>query len=110
MSAVATLDDLIARGISVEVQGTDLVLEGPTDILTDDIIASLRLAKAKLLPAVECKNAFCWDGEDWRAYIDERAAIREIDGGYEHSEADRLAFEDAVTHWLVLNSAVKGTK
>ncbi len=38
-----------------------------------------------------------WDAADWHAYFQERAAIREYDGGLARIEAERLAFEDIVT-------------
>jgi hypothetical protein len=37
-----------------------------------------------------------WDAADWHAYFQERAAIREYDGGLSRIEAERLAFEDIV--------------
>jgi hypothetical protein len=36
------------------------------------------------------------DLEDWQAYFDERAGIREFDGGLPRSEAELRAFEDTV--------------
>ena len=33
-----------------------------------------------------------WDASEWEAFFDERAAIREHDGGFTKSEAERLAF------------------
>jgi hypothetical protein len=47
---------------------------------------------------------------DWRAYLDERAAIREHNGRLSQAEAERLAFEDAVTHWLCLHPAPATTR
>ncbi len=110
MSVLATLDDPFRHGIAVEVQGANLVLKGPTDILTDELVTSLRLAKAELLLTVRCKNASRWDAEDCQAYFEERAAIREYDGGLPRDEAERLAFEDTVTHWFVLNPTAKGAE
>lgn len=34
--------------------------------------------------------------EDWQAYFDERAGIREFDGGLPRSQAELRAFEDTV--------------
>jgi hypothetical protein len=34
--------------------------------------------------------------EDWQAYFDERAGIREFDGGLPRAEAERLAAEETV--------------
>src|SRR5215204_4680340 len=41
-----------------------------------------------------------WSSADWQAYFEERAAIREYDGGFARSEAERLAFADMVACWL----------
>src|SRR5919107_3271291 len=41
-------------------------------------------------------NRACVDLEDWQAYFDERAAIREYDGGFPRPEAERLALKDTV--------------
>jgi hypothetical protein len=46
-----------------------------------------------------------WTAADWQAYVDERAAIREYDGGFPRTEAERLAFDDAVGHWLSAHPA-----
>jgi hypothetical protein len=46
-----------------------------------------------------------WTAADWQAYFDERAAIREYDGGFTRTEAERLAFDDAVGHWLSAHPA-----
>ena len=36
------------------------------------------------------------DREDWQAHFDERAGIREFDGGFPRAEAERLAREDTI--------------
>jgi len=41
-----------------------------------------------------------WDAEDWRAYFDERAGIREFDGELLRPEAERLALGDCIDYWL----------
>ncbi len=50
------------------------------------------------------------DAEDCQVYFEERAAICEYDGGLPRDEAERLAFEDTVMHWFVLNPTAKGPK
>lgn len=37
-----------------------------------------------------------WDREDWRAFYEERAAIREYDGGYKRQVAETLARADVI--------------
>jgi hypothetical protein len=46
-----------------------------------------------------------WSACDWQAYFEERAGIREYDGGLPRTEAEHLALEDSVTHWLCLHPA-----
>jgi hypothetical protein len=45
------------------------------------------------------------DTDYWQAVYAERAAIREQQGELSRAEAERLAFEDAVTHWLCRHPA-----
>ncbi len=37
------------------------------------------------------------DSEDWLAHYEERAAIREYEGGYDRAEAEHLALEETIT-------------
>ncbi len=37
-----------------------------------------------------------WTEEDWRDFYEERAAIREYDGGWPRAVADRLALADVI--------------
>jgi hypothetical protein len=46
-----------------------------------------------------------WTAADWRAYFDERAAVREDDGSQSRTEAERGAFEDTVEQWLACHPA-----
>src|SRR5215211_3690957 len=36
------------------------------------------------------------DAEDWQAHFEERAAIRQFDGGFTRTQAESLAFEDTL--------------
>jgi hypothetical protein len=54
---------------------------------------------------VTARDEPVWDTADWQAYCDERAAVREYDGGLPRGEAERLAYEDTVTQWLCLHPA-----
>lgn len=44
----------------------------------------------------------------WRTFYEERAAIREYDGGLSRPEAEAGALQDAITHWLVCNPLSPG--
>src|SRR5215207_7385803 len=50
-------------------------------------------------------NRDSWSPADWRAYFEERAAIREYEGGLARDQAERFAFEDTVSHWLSAHPA-----
>jgi hypothetical protein len=40
---------LLARGVTLKADGADLVIVGPKELLTDDLVASIRRRKAALL-------------------------------------------------------------
>ena len=58
-----------------------------------------REARTKPTPAVSPG----WTFEDWRYHFEERAAIREYDGGLSRPEAEAGAFADCVARWRALN-------
>lgn len=100
MSAPVFLGDLAQRGIILEAHGTDLIVDGPACELTDDLVSTLKALKFELLAALDAGPDEGWKTEDWRAYFDERAGIREHDGKLPRVEAERLAFEDTISQWL----------
>jgi hypothetical protein len=101
MSAAAALEAARAAGISVEIDGDDLVLEAsapPQPALLDllsrhkgSIVALLRLADDR------------WSAGDWQVFFDERAGIAEFDGGLSRGQAEVRAFECCVAEWLTRN-------
>lgn len=80
-----------AAGISVEIDGDDLVLEAsapPQPALLDlmshhkaSIMALLRLADDG------------WSAEDWQVFFDERAGIAEFDGGLATAAAETASWQ-----------------
>lgn len=44
-----------------------------------------------------------WDGNDFRAFYEERAAILEYDGELDRPEAERQAFEATIIQWMNLS-------
>ena len=58
-------------------------------------------ADAAHAPHLTAGPSPAWDATDWCALYDERAAIREYDGELPRLNAERLAFDDCVAHWLV---------
>jgi hypothetical protein len=102
VSATAVLKEARAAGIRVAVDGRDLVLEAATPP-PEPILAALRQHKAEIVRLLSGEEG--WTAEDWRAYFEERAAVREYDGGLTRAEAERLALEDTVDLWLACHPA-----
>jgi hypothetical protein len=106
VSAVALLRDLSNRGVILEARGPNLLVDGPADVLGADLVDALRVLKIELLQLLNSQEAGReWDAPDWQVYFHERAAIREHDGRLSRREAEHLAFDDTVTHWLCLHPA-----
>ncbi len=98
------LHELRCKDIKVEVDGFDLILYGPADELNDTFLERLRAAKSQLLSSLSGRAPSSeWNRDDWRAYFEERTAIREYDGGLRRPEAQLLAYDDTVEHWLCLH-------
>ena len=102
MSAAAALKAARAAGIRVAVDGRDLVLEAAVPP-PEAILIALRQHKAEIVRLLAGEEG--WTVEDWRAYFDERSAVREYDGGLTRAEAERLALEDTVDLWLACHPA-----
>jgi TubC N-terminal docking domain len=96
----ACLDELLARGVTVVIEGEDLVVVGPAAALTDDVVTSLRSAKHELLAELGRRHAARLAVEVWRDYFEERAAIREYEGGFSRTEAELLASKETVEEML----------
>ena len=68
----------------------------PVGVLTDDILEQLQTQKHEILPLLNGQ----WVADDWRVYFDERAAIFEHDGKLSRSQAELLAHQDTLVHWV----------
>jgi hypothetical protein len=79
VTAGGLLKDLTRRGVRLAAHGPHLVVDGPAEALPDDLIERLRALKAEILMLLSPSSPpdDLWNGEDWQAYVDERAAIRE---------------------------------
>jgi len=49
-----------------------------------------------------------WSADDWAAFYDERAAIRQHDGRHTREDAERLALIDCIYEWQRLNCPPPG--
>jgi hypothetical protein len=98
MSAAEALRAARAAGITVGLDGEDLLLEAnaepPQAVL--DVLARHKLSILALLQPGQGG----WAAEDWRARFDERAGFLEHDGGLLRVEAEVQAFECCIVEWL----------
>lgn len=95
-SAAVVLREIEAQGGTVRAEGERLRIKAPRP-LPAPLMEQARAVKLELLKILRGTQ---WDGDDWRAWITERAAILEHDGGLSRDEADRRAFEHALVEWL----------
>jgi hypothetical protein len=95
VTATAPVERLIievaAAGGVIQHAGDKIKLTAPQP-LPADLFARIREAKPALL-------AILAEASDWRDLYEERAAIREFDGGYPRAEAERLAWGELEDHW-----------
>jgi hypothetical protein len=105
VSARALLLDLTRQGVVLEVRGGRLVVEGPSQTLTDTCVERLRAVKGELIRILDISGTTQWDVGDYQAFFDERAAILEFEAGLAHVEAERRAFSGTAQQWLSQNPA-----
>jgi hypothetical protein len=88
-------------GVSVRIDGNDLVLEAsaaPPPAMLD----LLARHKAGIVALLRPPNAGRW-AEDWMAFYHERARVAEFDGRLPREEAEARAFACCVVEWLNRN-------
>ena len=90
MSAAALRERAARQGVTVEVCDGDLKLAGPSWSV-HDLTPAIREAKAELLAHLNPPPLSAADHESIREAIEERAAIREFDGGESRQVAERKA-------------------
>jgi hypothetical protein len=103
MTVQALLQELYRLGMTITANGSQLSVHGPDPAFTGELIARIRASKDELLELLRRAEASRWRAHDWHTYFEERAAIREHDGGLTRREAEHLAFDDTLTQWLRLN-------
>jgi hypothetical protein len=104
MNAVDLLAQARRVGIRIQASGADLKLEADRPP-PPELIKALADKKGEVLAALRDASGE-WAAGDWRMYFEERAAIRENDGGLARAEAERGAFDDAVIMWMNRNPVV----
>lgn len=91
MTAAEIFREAATAGVTVTVEGDDLVLAAPSPP-TSDLLALLGKHKADVVDVLRQNGE--WSEQDWWAAFDERAAIMEYDGGLTRSAAEAAALEE----------------
>jgi hypothetical protein len=100
MSAAAILARADECGVQVHAVGDELKARWSANAPPSrELIAALKANKAAIIATLAMK---C-DADGWRDYFEERAAIREHDGGMSRADAEAGALADCVARWRALN-------
>jgi len=93
-----------AAGGAIVLTESGVKLKSDHGALPDDLVAKARAHKAAIIQALRPKKSRAdWGRDEWQTYYDERAAIGEHDGNTTQVDAERLALEDCLSHWLAIN-------
>lgn len=84
MNSGLFLDELRDLGAILALTDDGLEIDAPADVLSDERLARLRDQKPALRELLQAEAE----------YFEERAAVREYDGGFGRSEAETLARAD----------------
>jgi hypothetical protein len=102
MNAAEVLDAARGAGLLLAVDGADLVLES-SDPPPPAMLELLRAHKAGIITAITAAGPVSQEanaaGVDWCGWYEERAALRQFDGGYTRDEAECLAWSEAEDRW-----------
>jgi hypothetical protein len=101
MSAAQALAAVRAGGISLAVDGADLILEG-SNSPSPAVLDLVRLHKAEIIAAITATpptNQETGAVVDCRDFYEERAAIRQYDAHYSRAEAEALAWGEMQNRW-----------
>jgi hypothetical protein len=99
MTALDALKAARAADVKIRVEGADLVLRAPAPPPAT-VLDALKLNKPAIVALLR-RQISNWTVEDWEAFFDERAGIRERDGGLPREQAEALAFDDSIVEWLL---------
>jgi hypothetical protein len=102
MNAAEVLDAALAAGVRLAAAGSTLVLAS-SDPPPPAVLDLLRAHKSEIMAAIAAANVVSHETDDavvdWRGWYEERAAIRQFDGGYTREEAARFAWGEAEDRW-----------
>ncbi len=103
MSATSLIAEAQAAGVHLSLLGRDRITWACETDPPPGLIDRIRAAKGAVLAALEVEEA-----KHWRTFFEERAAIREYDGGLTRPDAEAGALQDAIAHWLARNPLSPG--
>lgn len=103
MSATSLIAEAQAAGVHLSLLGRDRITWACETDPPPGLIDRIRAAKADVLAALQVDEA-----DHWRTFFEERAAIREYDGGLTRPDAEARALQDAIAHWLARNPLSPG--
>jgi hypothetical protein len=115
-AATQALAQLARIGGTVRRQGDRLIVRAGPVPVPGELVERLRAAKPEIMAALAkaptppqqtppAPERAGWDAADWRAFYDERAAIREHDGKRPRVEAERLAWGETLVEWHKANAS-----
>jgi hypothetical protein len=103
MSATKALEAAQAAGVTVVIDGNDLMLRAPARPASA-VLDALSRYKGEIVALIRLEP-LRWSTDEWRAFFDERAGIIEFDGGLPRAEAEVQALACCVVEWLNQNPA-----
>jgi hypothetical protein len=103
VTAIDALRLAEAEGVVIRIDKGDLFLSAKRAPPVD-LVRALRNEKAAIVDLLMRRDA-----EELRAIFDERAAIIEHDGGRNRAEAELLAYEHTLAHWMARHPASTST-
>src|SRR4051794_39361528 len=98
MTGIEVLRAAKACGVTVALDGEDLVLEAPAPP-PSALLDELARHKADIIALLRPGGAE-WTAENWRAFFDERAVTAELDGRLSRPQAEARAFACCIAEWL----------
>jgi hypothetical protein len=103
MSARVALRMARAAGVELALDGNDLSLKAASEP-SATVLETLRRHKTEIVAMLR-SGRDGWSAEDWRLYLEERAAVAEFDGELPCDEAEAQVLEYSIVEWLDLNPA-----
>ena len=101
MSAAEAILAARAAGVSLGIDGDDLVLEAPLPP-SDTVLDLLSRYKADIVALLRPRRNG-WLAEDWHAFFDGRVAIAELADRLPRPKAEARAFACCIAEWLNRN-------